>query len=180
MPEEINVDGTFFEFPESWLISQFDTAPQFKAASGPLGIKGCDIVAIDGSTLWLIEMKDYTYEEASQPQDLAQVVGQKAAGTMSMLYALERTENESSAKTFAQACKSTQRIHLALHIEVKDGGRKAAQILAVLAPLKEKLQSSQKALGLSKAYVTTTLAPNAATPWSSRRDPATRQRHSDR
>jgi hypothetical protein len=178
--EELLIDGTFFKFPPSWQTEVFDEWPQYKRAAGELELRGCDVLALDGQDLWIIEMKDYTYEGASQPQDLHKTVGQKAAGTLALLFALSRTAADSPAKEFAIKCASSTRVNLALHVIVKDGGRREKQIKAVLLPVKQKLDRSKKALGLHKAHVTSTLAPNANTPWSARRDPHTRAAHSDR
>lgn len=71
-------------------------------------------------------------------------------------------------------------VHLALHIEVKDGGHKVRQVDSALAALKQNLSRTQKALGLHKAFVTSTLAPHPSTPWTSRGDPALRAHHEDR
>lgn len=177
--DELLVDGTYFTFPRGWQTAIFDEWPQFVATTD-IGLKGCDVLALDGTDLWIIEMKDYTYDGAKQPQDLHTTVGLKAAGTMAVLFALTRNAADSPAKDFALKCSSSTRIHLALHIEVKDGGRGEKQVKAALPPLLGKLKKTQKALGLHKAYVTSTLAPSASTPWTSRRDPSTRAAHTDR
>lgn len=176
----LNVDGTLFTFPALWVVGIFDEWPQYTKAAGTLGMEGCDIVAFDGEVLWLIEMKDYTYPGARQPGDLAKTVGRKAMGTMALLFSLERSAAESEAQRFAQACRSASKVHLALHIDVKDGGRKSRQIQSLLMPLQDKLRKAQKALGISKSFVTSTLSPDPHTPWHAMRDPATRDRHTDR
>ncbi|GAA1868930.1 hypothetical protein [Myceligenerans crystallogenes] len=178
-PTEVLVDGTWFMFPADWRTEVFDELPQYKKAT-QLGLEGCDVVALDGLDLWLIEMKDYTYPGAHQPDDLANTVGRKAAGTMALLYALARATSDSPARDLAVVCSAANRIHLALHIDIKDAGRGAKQVQPVLMPLQDKLRRAQKALGIHKAYVTSTLAPNSATPWTARREPTTRSLHEDR
>ena len=175
----LNVDGTIFEFPEHWRVSIFDEWEQFKRPASELHLKGCDIVAFDGETLWLIEVKDYTYLDASIPKDLTQIVGQKAAGTMALLYALERREAESHAVEFARACSQTTRINLVLHIEVKDGGRKE-YVPTLLAPFKNKLSSVGRSLGLAKSLISSSAVSSSNIRWDARRDPQTRVLHSDR
>ncbi|MGW5879227.1 hypothetical protein ACWFMI_22040 [Nocardiopsis terrae] len=177
---EICVDGTYFTFPDGWQVDMFDEWPQFCKAAGALSLKGCDVLALDSDELWIIEVKDYTYANAEQPPDLAKTVALKAAGTMALLYSLARTNADSRAREFAIRCASSTRIHLALHIDVKDGGRRQRQIKPVLPPILTKLRHYQKALGLHKAHVTSTLAPSPSTPWTARRDPATRAVHADR
>lgn len=175
-----SIDGTIFTFPEEWKVALFDEWPQFRKPAGELGVQGCDAIALDDDTLWIIEAKDYTYPDAHQPEDLPKTVGLKAIGTMAILYSLQRSKTGSEAADFAEMCAHVSEIKLALHIEVKDGGRKSKQVQAVLMPLKGRLSKVCKSLGLSKAYVTSTLAPDANTPWESTRDPATRARHLDR
>lgn len=174
--QEVLVDGTYFSFPTSWEVTVFDEWPQygkFKSA----GVQGCDVLAIDNKDLWIIEMKDYTYLEAKQPQDLHVTVGRKAAGTMALLYSLARSPAESTAREFARKCSSIERINLALHVEPKAAGKQAKQVAAALMPLYDRVKSVSKALHINKSYVTSTLAPDASTPWTARRDPATRHRH---
>lgn len=175
----LKIDGTFFQFPEGWETTVFDEWPQYLKPASSLGLKGCDILAINGGTLWIIEVKDYTYPDAKQPEDLATVVGQKAIGTMALLYALQRSKNDSAAVRFARACTVTTEIKLALHIEIKDGGRKERQVRPLLMSLEQKLQNIGKMLHI-KAHVTSTLAPNPAAPWEFQRDSTTRGVHVDR
>lgn len=137
-------------------------------------------MAFDGDNLWIIEVKDYTYPGAHQPEDLFEIFGRKAVGTLEPLYVLERAEAQSEARDFARICRSASRIHLVLHSEAKDGGRKERQIGSQLMLLKEKLKRIQKSIGLGKSSVTSTLLPDANTPWRARRDPDTRHRHADR
>lgn len=178
-PRELLVDGTYFTFPHGWHTEIFDEWPQYGKVKN-LGIKGCDVVALDGDDLWIIEMKDYTYLGANPPDILHQTVALKAVGTMALLYALARSASDSPARDFAIKCSANTRIHLALHVEVKDAGRREEQVQAVLAPLLQKLKKTQKALGLHKAHVTSTLAPSSNTPWTARRNPETRGLHVDR
>ncbi|MDP9851524.1 hypothetical protein [Corynebacterium lowii] len=177
---EVNVDGTFFSFPRDWAVAVFDEWPQYRKAAGGVGLKGVDVVALHERDLWLIEMKDYTYPDAQQPQELPVILGQKAAGTMALLYSLERAKADSEAKEFAVRCRAAKAIHLALHIEVKDAGRKEKQIHGLLSPLTDEIRKVGKTIGLSKTWVTSTLAPNPHTPWRARRDPERRARHVDR
>lgn len=177
---EVNVDGTLFTFPEEWDVAIFDEWPQYQAPAGALGLRGCDVLALDGETLWIVEMKDYTYAGARPPEDLTRIVGSKAAGTMALLFALQRAIAQSEAAEFARGCAGVKRIHLVLHMDIKDGGRKRKHIEPILMAVQGKLKHAQKTLGLSKSFVTSTLAPNPGTPWTARRAPETRDHHEDR
>ena len=160
-------------------MSIFDEWPQFSDTTR-FGNKGCDVVALDGEDLWLIEMKDYTYPGAGAPGNLHDKIGLKAAGTMAVLFAQARTHQDSAAKDFALSCAGVKRIHLALHIQPKTGGRPQRYHAPLLQPHLDKLKQISRALGLHKAHVTSTLSPHANTPWSAYRDPADRARHTDR
>ena len=177
---EILIDGTFFAFPPGWSVEVFDQWTQYTRAAGAVGMKGVDVVAIDARTLWLIEMKDYTYPGAAPPDDLDVEVARKAIGTLALLYALERSASDSAASDFARRCRQTTSIHLALHVDVKDGGRKGRQIRPLLMPIQDEVGKAGKALGLAKTWVTSTLQPTEQTPWTARRDPSRRRHHSDR
>lgn len=175
--EWIEVDGTLFAFPGDWALVKFDELPQFVKAAGGLGLKGCDIAAVDGDRLWIIEVKDYTYPDAKIPSDLADTVGLKAVGTMAMLYSLERQHADSGAKTFALAASRTTSIVLALHIDVPDGARGARHAAGPLIAMKQHLHRVGRTLGLSRAIITSTLVRDDRAPWTARRDPRTRSRH---
>lgn len=175
---EIDVDGTLFTFPSDWRVSTFDTWKQFTRLAGWLGIQGCDIVAIGGDTVWLIEVKDYTYDTAEPPEDLDETVARKAIGTMAVLFAQARSSSHSEANSVAAACTTATRIELALHINVRTEGRASTHLQSVLAPIQQQLKRTKKRLGISRALVTSNFHSSA--PWHARRDPATRHLHTDR
>lgn len=177
---EICVDGTWFTFPNNWLIERFDTWKQFRSAAGRFEIKGVGIVAIDDRSLWLIEMKDYTYAGTKPPADLARILGQKAIGTMALLYALARAISESVASEFAKQCDRCTSINLALHVDIKNASRKHAQITSLLMPLQDEVNKVRTTLHLAHGWATSSLTPNKNTPWTARRDPERRTLHDDR
>lgn len=165
------IDGRFFTFPKHWSIALFDEWPQFKGLTGKYSIKGCDVVALDGDTLWLIEMKDYGYPGADLPSDLWTTMGKKAVGTLALLSSLGRSENQSDARDFARACIDAKQIRIALHIEVK-ASVKSNQVKAQLRAYKNKLNKVKSDLHLSKAFIYSSHIDT--TPWSNRVDPSTR------
>ena len=175
---EINVDGTLFTFPSDWRVSTFDTWKQFTQVAGWLGIQGCDLVAIGEDTVWLIEVKDYTYDSAEPPKDLHETVARKAIGTMAILFAQARSSSHSEANSVATACTTATQIKLALHINVRTGGRASTHLQSALVPIQQQLTRVKKRLGVSRALVTTNF--HNAAPWQARRDPRTRHLHTDR
>lgn len=106
---QVRVDGTYLSFPAAWRVSVLDEWPQYRKPAGEIGLRGCDVVAVDGQTLGLIEMKDYTYPGTTPPRDLSTVIVQKAAGTIALLFALQRRDATSEAATSARACHDTTR-----------------------------------------------------------------------
>lgn len=85
-------DGDVFDFPDDCaVISAYDDQPFFKKLSGNHAIeaKGCDIVMVHGSTLWLIEAKDYDRKEMARTRpnsaDLARTIARKGFDTLAGL-----------------------------------------------------------------------------------------------
>lgn len=81
------------------------------------GAKSVDLICLNQTTLWLIEVKDYRSQTRTKPSTLQQEVAEKVRDTLAglisaRLYADEPNE-QSSADTFL-ACK---RIRVALHLE---------------------------------------------------------------
>ncbi|WP_344744555.1 hypothetical protein, partial [Nesterenkonia aethiopica] len=178
MSTEVLVDGIYFTFPNADAVHIFDDSAQYNDVKG-WGIKGCDIVLLKNDELWLIEVKDYTYPGASQPQDLVATLASKISGTLGMLHIWSRSENDGDAYEFARRCAKAKRIHAALHVEPKDGGRKEKQVQAVLMPLQGKINMVGKSMKLQGALVSSTFAPNDNAAWTSRRDPTKRAAHQD-
>lgn len=175
MPNEISIDGTFFAFPDDWRILPFDDTREFRTASGQ-GIKGCDVVAIDGRTLWLIEVKDYTYPEATIPPNLATMVCQKVNGTLGLLHSWSRNESSSEVLDFARASLRASELRVALHIELRP--RDPTLLAQPLATHKDRLRAAgRRPLRIDRWEVTSTLLPSPNTPWTSQRDPDTRDHH---
>lgn len=175
MSNTISIDGTNFAFPADWRILPFDDTQGFKTASGQ-GIKGCDLVAIHGRTLWLIEVKDYTYPEATIPPELAKMVCQKVNGTLGLLHSWARNKSSSEVLDFARDALGVSELRAALHIELPP--RDPTLLAQPLATHKDRLLAAGKrSLRIDKWEVTSTLLPSPNTPWKSMRDPATRHRH---
>lgn len=176
---EYKVEDVFFEFPDDWTVELFDTWKKYSKVSGMVGAKGCDILASDGSTLWIVEVKDYTYESARPPSDLDVIVGRKALGTMGLLYSLQRSAHGGHEIERAQEFAQATELRLALHVELKDGGQKSRYLPRDLAPIKTKLSRVAKALGIAKVEISASLIAHQA-PWTTWRDPAARGNHRDR
>lgn len=174
---ETLVDGSYFTFPNTWETFQFDEWSKYKRIT-PTGVKGCDVVGVDeDDTLWLIEMKDYTYPGATQPQDLPEVVAAKAFGTMGVLFSASHLTSEHGYTEVVRRCVDAKRVHVALHIQVKDAHKSRESILSVLAPLKSKILKYTKSLGVANVIVTDHQYSGSKVPWTARRAPETRTDH---
>lgn len=175
MSIELVVDGTRFRFPEGWRAEKFDEWRHFKAVSG-YGIQGCDIAAVNSEELWLIEVKDYTYPGAREPKDLDKTIARKAVGTLALLSALARSQNESDAQQLSRNSQACTKIILTLHIE-PNTARRARNTAGPYTALQQNLRRVAKKLNLAHSVVTSTQLPAPNVPWSSQRDPETRAQH---
>lgn len=176
---QLSVDGIDFVFQEGFHALAFDETKRFRRASG-LGIRGCDIVARHDKTLWLIEVKDYTHQGAKPPEDLYSSLALKSACTIGLLSTYALAEQDSGFVSFARDCRKATKIVIALHIELKDGGRKSNQVGPLLLPIRDRLRQVGKSLGVTSTLVTSTMAPHANAPWVSERVPDSRSQHEDR
>ncbi|WP_462417169.1 hypothetical protein [Kytococcus sp. Marseille-QA3725] len=179
MANALSVDGTILTFPAAWDLLAFDDTPEYSDARG-FGIKGCDVVAIDGDDLWLIEVKDYTYPGARPPQDLPDEIVRKVIGTMGLLALWSRAPEVSDRMGFGRRAMACSSIRIALHVEFPDKGRGRALLMKPLSDQKDRLVTkARKPLRVHKhdVVVTSSLAPAPGAPWTGRRDPDTRERH---
>ncbi len=176
---EWNIDGTLFTFPPDWQIGEFDTWQQYRDVAGKWNVLGCDVVAFDGRSVWIIEVKDYTYPNVKPPPDLTNTIALKALGTMAILFAQARSASDSDASAFARRCHKAGQIQLALHINLRRAGRSEKQIKVSLTAIHQQLKRARKRLGLAGAFVGTNKDSLTAVPWQARRDPATRGEHTD-
>lgn len=178
MPTQLDIDGSIHEFPDDWQVITFDESPTYRPVSG-IGLKGCDVVGVSGQTLWLIEMKDYTYAGANPPSDLAQTVVWKAVNTLGLLAFWSRWPAESEMTSLARAAIACPQVNVGLHIELKHGRKKIPSADPLAAQL-QRLKAVGKPLRANDFVVTSSLHPSPKAPWSSRRDPSTRDLHVDR
>lgn len=141
-----------------------------------------DGVNVDGEKLWLVEVKDYDHldrlEVEPNAEELTTVVGQKALGTMGVLYQLQRSNDQySEGVQLAKKAAGTSEIHVVLHIEPKQRGTRE-KTNAVLPPYKNSLRrdKSRGLLKVENVHVGSNFVQVAGAPWNARRDPRTRLR----
>lgn len=180
MAVESLVDGSYFTFEDGWEVEKIDEWVEYKGKLDipPYSARCCDIAAFKDGELWLVEFKDYTYVGASIPHDLAESVGKKVFGSLALLHAVARWGHSEHAD-FSRRTLTVEKIHVAVAVELPDGGRGLMKVERPLSDIRDKIKPVLKRLGVNRPVVTNSKLPNNV-PWTIRRDPDTRARHTDR
>lgn len=179
MSSDIDVDGSFFTFPDGWRVAKVDEwSEQTKLTRKPYFAKGCDVVAVQEGTAWLIEAKDYTYPGAKVPSNLHEEVGKKVWDTLALLHAVARW-GHGERQDFSRRALDSETLRVCLAMEVPDRGRKERGVATPLAHQRERLQTVTRLMGLAHPTVSNSFLA-ADVPWTVRRDPTRRRRHLDR
>lgn len=179
MPTEVLVDGSYFTFASGWEVQKLDEWPeQAKLTAVPFQAKACDLVALRDGELWLVEAKDYTYEAAVVPKDLAQIVGLKVFSSLAILHAVARW-GSGERQEFCERALAVDEARVCLAVELPDGGRKLQGVERPLAELKSALRPVMKKLNVHRPVISNRHFMDGV-PWTIRRDPSTRARRADR
>ena len=118
---ELDVDGRAFSFPADVEATKYDDWDFYRRRFQGLGTSAVDIVAVsrDG-TLYLVEVKDYTYREGGRrPLDLIRDVVVKYRDTLAGL-AAARFHAEGDEQRIAQAALRAVRLRIVLHVELPE------------------------------------------------------------
>ncbi|WP_147681523.1 hypothetical protein [Actinomyces ruminicola] len=183
---ELEVDGVVFSFPDGWEVSKYDAWPYFRNAlskiQDPAGkaLHGCDVVALDGDHLWLIEAKDYAYPEAIAPKDLVAVVAEKVMDTLAGLHAGTRAEH--AEREICLKAVKTQRLSVALRIDLPGAqphARRDRQAAAqqTMANYQQELRKSLRRVVNGKVHVITGREDPSTVAWTVRWGEEGRQDH---
>ncbi len=115
----INVGNLSFAFPGGWQVSQYDEWTFYRKSFGKMwdGIKGVDLIAIDGKDVWLIEVKDYRQHPRTKPSDLADEVARKVFCTLAAMLPAKIHAKEQSEQEFAKQVTYGQTLRVVLHVE---------------------------------------------------------------
>ena len=82
------------------------------------GVKAMDIAAIDSSRIaWLIEIKDYRFNQRTKAIDLADEIAIKVRDSLAMILAAVTQANIASEQSMAKAISLAKRICVVAHIE---------------------------------------------------------------
>ena len=179
MSIECAVDGSIFSFEEGWQVEKLDDWPeQQKLTAEPFCSKGCDIVAVKDKSLWMVEVKDYTYPGAKPPSNLVETVGLKVFHSLAVLHAVAHWGGD-ERRRFSRMALRCRRARVCLAVELPDNGRGLQGVEQPLAHLKADLKRVTKRLNIHGPVISNSRLPNDV-PWHVRRDPTTRHRHADR
>jgi len=143
----ITEDRLTFSFPDGIKATKYDDwsfyRNQFNHAFG--GSKATDLIAIDGNTTWLVEIKDYRQHRRTKPIDLGDEVAIKVRDTLAGLTAAQCTANDAAEKQFARRALKTTKWQVVLHLEQPQKQSKlfprAINPADVLQKLKQKLKA---------------------------------------
>lgn len=84
------------------------------------GIRAVDIVAVNGSIGYLIEIKDYRHPDTKdlKPNKLIEAIVNKVISTLSAMLPMKNNANISEEKNIAESFSKTSQIRVVLHIEI--------------------------------------------------------------
>lgn len=81
------------------------------------GMKGCDLVALQARTAWLIEVKDYRRNPREKAIGLADEIALKIRDSLAVLFGARVNANDVGEKAFATQAVSCTTIRVVLHLE---------------------------------------------------------------
>ena len=116
---DVQVDGLTFTFPPSWRVSKYDEWAFYRNQFFKMwpGIKAIDLIAIEGQTIWFIEVKDYRQYCRTKPINLAEEVAKKTFCTLAAMLPAKGNASDLSERRFAEEVTRGQRLRVVLHLE---------------------------------------------------------------
>ena len=108
-----------FTFPAGDMATKYDCwdfyRKRFNSAFG--GAKAVDLIFVDGSTTWLIEVKDYRAHPRTKSIELGEEVALKVRDTLAGLVAAKNSANDFNEKSIARHALKRDRLRIVLHLE---------------------------------------------------------------
>lgn len=135
-----------FYFSKGIQVTKYDDwsfyRNQFNRAFG--GTKATDLIALDGSTTWLIEIKDYRQHKRTKLIDLGDEIAIKIRDTLAGLVAAQCSANDPEEKKFARSALKAKSFRVVLHLEQPQKHSKlfpkAIDPVTVIQKLRQKLK----------------------------------------
>ena len=119
-----------FEFSEDFDVIKYDKTHFFQKRFNKIssGIKAVDIIAVNNSTTYLIEVKDYTHPGTrSEEVNLVGILIQKVLSTLSALMPMKNNAYSNDEKNIAGKALMANKIVVVLHIEIPPYTKKIKQ-----------------------------------------------------
>lgn len=146
MENSITEDRLTFTFDAGVQATKYDDwsfyRNQFNNAFG--GTKATDLLVVDGTTTWFVEIKDYRLHRRTKPIDLGDEIAIKIRDTLAGLCAAQVNANDAEEKKFARNALKAKQIRVVLHLEQPQRHNRlfprAIDPVAVLQKLKQKLK----------------------------------------
>lgn len=181
MSKFVDVEDVKFTFPEDWEVEDFDSwygsgKNAKPLTDAPFHAKDCDLLALSNGNLWLIEVKDYTYEGKRIPRDLATTFALKVFHTLGRLTVNAHFGNHEK-KDFCKRAINAQEIQVALAIEARGTDQ---NLMITLAALKDQLERRCSAMKLKRVAISNSRVALTPVLWKQERIPESRQAHTDR
>lgn len=108
------------------------------------GTKAADLIVIDDSTTWLVEIKDYRQHVRTKPIDLGDEIAFKIRDTLAGLVSAQCYANEVEEKRLARSALKAKKLRVVLHLEQPQKQSRlfprAIDPISVLQKLKQKLK----------------------------------------
>lgn len=175
------VEDMLFTFPGDWEVEDFDswygqghgTKP---LTDKPFNAKDCDLLALEGDRLWLIEVKDYTYPgkkiDPNLPRDFALKVFHTMARLVANAYFGTHHKQE-----FCKRALRVEQIKVALAVEAR--GNKTT-LYKALADLNDLVEAECRKMKIARVVIANSQVPSTQFSWTQKRLPETRSNHTDR
>lgn len=172
----IKSDKSIYEFGSGWDVSIFDDWSQFKDLNAfPFHSKGCDLIAMSGRTLWIVEAKDYCYKTARpkpEPKELAEEFALKIVGTLHTIMAVAKWGTGDNVQ-FAQRALECSDIKVCLAIELPTHKRGNDAAASYLVAVKDAVKGYTRKLGIKRPVISSSISAQGV-PWTRTQDPAFR------
>lgn len=142
------VEELAFEFEAGMEASKYDDWRFYQKhfQKVKVGTKAVDIIALDTSTLFLIEVKDYRTHRREKATDICEEFANKVVDTLAALMPASLKASRESEKSQARKALKRTSIRLVLHIEQHPTKSKLFPQLFKLVDVEQKIKIKLRAI----------------------------------